>query len=411
MRKKILTPGNSFCSLGLTVLSLVSAVILPGALLGLHPQSSFAAAAGSADYSYSSSYAEEIGGGGNLFATKADLMISSAESFIKSKDYASAAKIVSEVTAEYPDYVPGWLLLGYSRSLLGDYRGSNEAYLKALELGADPTTINTRTAYNYMKLNDWENAKKSYDSILESDENNAAALTQLGYIGVMQGDMERAAYYYKKALDIEPEDQHLLYSLSNVLIKLGDEQEAVRLLEKAAELAPGNPKYLKKLSSLYLKKRDFREALPVLQKLAELRPRDTNVHRNLGVALYELGEREAAADEFEKVASCGGDLKGLHGPMAECFLKVGDSSKAMTYIRQGLKENTQQAWLYSLWGKILEKNGDYDSAISKFSKAVNLGQEPWSAYAKKQIARQKQLKKRARMLAKQAGRSGIKKKQ
>jgi len=411
MRKKLLTSGNSFRSLRFAFLGLIFTAILPGASILLQPRVSVAAASGAADYSYSSSYAEETEGGGSVFATKADMMISSAESFIKSKDYASAAKIVAEVTVKYPDYVPGWLLLGYSRSLMGDYKGSNAAYLKALELGADPTTINTRTAYNYMKLNDWENAKKSYDSILEYDENNSAALTQLGYIAVKQGDLERAAYYYKKALAIEPENQHLLYSLSSVLVKIGDEQEAVNLLEKAAELDPGNPRYLKKLSSLYLKRRAFEEALPVLQKLAELHPKDTNVHRNLGVTLYELGRRRAAVEEFEKVASYGGDLKGLHGPIAECFLKVGDSSRAMSYIRQGLKEHTQQAWLYSLWGKILEKNGDYDSAISKFRKAVNLGQEPWSAYARKQIARQKQLKKRAQMLAKQGGHTGTKKKQ
>jgi hypothetical protein len=56
-----------------------------------------------------------------------------------------------------------------------------------------------------------------------------------------------------------------------------------------------------------------------------------------------------------------------------------------------------------VWGKILEDRHNYDGAIAKFSKAVALGDEPWSGYARKQIARQTQLKKRAEMIATQGG--------
>ena len=56
-----------------------------------------------------------------------------------------------------------------------------------------------------------------------------------------------------------------------------------------------------------------------------------------------------------------------------------------------------------MWGKILEDGKSYDTAISKFNKAVSLKDEPWSGYARKQIARQVQLKKRADMIAAQGG--------
>ena len=44
---------------------------------------------------------------------------------------------------------------------------------------------------------------------------------------------------------------------------------------------------------------------------------------------------------------------------------------------------------------------NYDAAINKFSKAAAMKDEPWSGYARKQIARQNQLKKREAMIAAQ----------
>ena len=70
---------------------------------------------------------------------------------------------------------------------------------------------------------------------------------------------------------------------------------------------------------------------------------------------------------------------------------------------QGIAAGSQEAWLYSVWGKILEDNKNYDAAITKFSKAVAMRDEPWSGYARKQIARQAQLKKRAKLIAAQGG--------
>ena len=49
----------------------------------------------------------------------------------------------------------------------------------------------------------------------------------------------------------------------------------------------------------------------------------------------------------------------------------------------------------------MEKSKNYDGAIEKFSKAVQLQEQPWSDYAKKQIARQSKLKKREQMMASQ----------
>ncbi len=342
-------------------------------------------------------------GGKPVFATRADVMISSAESFIESKDYDSAEKIVMDVTEKYPDYVPGWLLLGYCRSLIGRYEDSNEAYTTALDLGADPRTVQTRTAYNFMKLKEWLKARNCYLNILEIDPTDTGSLTQLGFAETKLGNSEKALFYYEKALEIEPKNTSILYAASKILIKLGSAAYARELLERASAIEPDNSKYLKKIASLHLQKQEYKQAAVILKRIDTLDPDSKSNHRNLGVAFYELGNKRGAKLEFERYETLGGDMKGLTGPLAECCYETGEAGKAIKYIKNGIERGDQQAWLYSIWGKMLEKNKNYNGAISKFSKAASLHEEPWSSYARQQIVRQRQLKKREEMLAKQAG--------
>ena len=94
-------------------------------------------------------------------------------------------------------------------------------------------------------------------------------------------------------------------------------------------------------------------------------------------------------------------MSGLYGPLADCYVNAGASSQAMKVIKAGIAAEEQEAWLYCMWGKILEKSENYDGAIVKFERAANLKEEPWSTYARKQIARQSQLQQRADLISQQ----------
>jgi tetratricopeptide (TPR) repeat protein len=341
-------------------------------------------------------------GGKPVFATKADLIISSAESFIKSEQYDEALKLAREVTDKYPDYVNGWMILAYCESLKENYMASNLAYEKVLSMGADPKVVYERTAYNYLKLQNWDAARASYLQILELDGKDVEILLQLGHLEAKTNNKEKALSYYRKVLSLEPDNITAMSSMAKLLDNLGSSAEARAVLEEATSVDPDNTKFLWKLSLMHMKDRDYKDALEVLQKLVVLDSTNAKVHQNLGITLYQLDRKSMAAEEFEKGAHLGGSLDGLYGPLAECLQSSGQPAKALTYIKEGLTDGKQQAWLYSIWGKILEDEQNYDGAIAKFSQAVALGEEPWSGYARKQIVRQQKLKQRKEMLAKEA---------
>jgi tetratricopeptide (TPR) repeat protein len=337
--------------------------------------------------------------GKRAWATKADVMLSTIRNLIRCEEYEPAKEISLEVVAEYPDYSDGWMVLGYCQSLMGEFEESNKAYDKARSLDADTKAVHERMAYNYLRMGSWDKAKECYHLILEENENDIAVIIQLGYLEWKLTNLEMASYYYRKALKIDPHNVEVIEAISKIEEKLGNGKEVKTLLEKAIEAEPDNPKYYKKLAIVLMNERDYTKAMPILQKLVELDPKNPSAYRNLGIALYKLDRKLEAKEEFMKVLALGDSMDGLYGPFVDSLREAGEDQKAIEFIETGIRRGKQQAWL---WGKILEDKHHYNSALSKFTEAAKMGEEPWSGYARKQIARQQQLIKRASLIKAQA---------
>lgn len=340
-------------------------------------------------------------GGKEAFATKADGMVSTVEGFLEVKDFAAAEKAALELTEQSPQYLKGWMLLGYCQSRNERFDQSNESYDKALELGADADAICMRKAYNHIRLGSYDEARECYRRVLERDPKNTEALKQLGYLEGKLGNYDMSAHYYRRILEDDPENAEIIDALSRIEEKRGGNGIVKELLEKNLQIEPDNTEALSRLGLILIKEKQYKEAVAPLARLVALQPNDVKARRNLAVAYYQLGEKKAACEHFAAVKELGGDMTDLYGPLADSYSACGDDVNALAVINEGIDKGVQQAWLYCMWGKMLEKGANYDAAISKFSNAARSGEEPWSSYAKKQIARQAQLKQRAEMISAQ----------
>lgn len=339
-------------------------------------------------------------GGDPVFATKADVMLNTVKNLIEAKEYADAEKLAEEVTAAAPDMVDGWMMLGYTKSLNGKYEQSNEAYDRALEIGADTREVMLRKAYNCRKLNDLDKTRECFERILEVQP-DPEILMQFGAFENSVENYEEAARLYLAVLDIQPENVAAIDAVSQLEQKLNRPAQVKYWLERGLAIEPENTRFLKRLSLVYLNEQNYDLSIHYISKLLEVDPENAGAYRNIGIAYYQKGDKQKAKEAFEKVDELGGKMTGLYGPLADCYRATGERGKSMEIVKKGIEQGDQEAWLYSIWGKLLEDEQKYDAAISKFSKAVELHDEPWSGYAKKQIARQAQLKKRAELIAQQ----------
>jgi tetratricopeptide (TPR) repeat protein len=339
-------------------------------------------------------------GGDPVFATKADVMLNTVKNLIEAKDYAEAEKLAEEVTEKSPDMVDGWMMLGYTRSLNSKYELSNDAYDMALEYGADPKQVLLRKAYNCRKLDDPEKTRACFEQILDI-EKDVDVLMQFGAFEMSVQNYHDALRQFQAVLDVQPENIDAIEAVARMEEKLGETAQVKYWLEKGLQVDPENTKFLRRLSLIYLNEQNYDLSIHYLKKLLEADPTDAGAYRNMGIAYYQKGEKQEAKESFEKVRENGGKMSGLYGPLADCYRSTGARQKALDVIKEGIEKKEQEAWLYSIWGKLLEDQKQYDAAISKFNKAVELKEEPWSGYARKQIARQTQLKKREELIAQQ----------
>jgi tetratricopeptide (TPR) repeat protein len=340
-------------------------------------------------------------GGVPAFATRADAMASTVQGLIQAANLDGAERAAIELTSTYASYAEGWLLLGYCRSLTSQFDASNDAYDHAEALGIDEKVVLTRKAYNYIKLGEYDLARQSYRKVLLNDPNDADVLIQLGYLEGKLDNLDEAALNYRRALGLDPKNTAVIASLVKIEEKRGMKGEVRRLLERGLEVDPDNTAFLHRLAAIEIKEKHYQTALTYLDRLIALNPDDAKTLRNRGVAYYSLGDKSKAGDAFERVRELGGDMEGLYGPLAESRYKEGAYGEALTVIKEGIERGDQEAWLYCVWGNVLEDIKDYDGASAKFHHALSLDVAPWSTYARKQIVRQAKLKQRATIISNQ----------
>jgi tetratricopeptide (TPR) repeat protein len=342
-------------------------------------------------------------GGQPAFATSTDVKLSTIRSLIEARDYESAERMAVEVTVEAPDVVDGWMMLGYTRTLNGRFAESNQAYEKALDSGADRKEVYTLKAYNCRRLGDVEATRTCFQEILEVDANNIDILMQYGTYENSVENPDAAVEVFEQALELSPGNLEAILQLAKAEEKRGNPPRVKYWIEQGLTYHPEDPKLLSRIALVYLNEQNYSLSIHYLNKLLEVDPENAKAYRNLGIAHYQQGNKREAAESFEQVRVLGGKMNGLYGPLADCYRSINQRSKSLDVVREGLAAGEQEAWLYSVWGKLLEDAKEYDLAIAKFNKAVAMRDEPWSGYARKQIARQAQLIKREKMIAAQGG--------
>ena len=212
-----------------------------------------------------------------------------------------------------------------------------------------------------------------------------------------------AVEVFEQVLELSPGHLEATLQIARAEEKRGNAPRVKYWIEQGLTYHPEDPKLLSRIALVYLNEQNYSLSIHYLNKLLEVDPVNAKAYRNLGIAHYQQGGKREAAESFEQVRSLGGKMSGLYGPLADCYRSIGQPSKSLEVVREGLAAGEQEAWLYSVWGKLLEDAKEYDLAIAKFNKAVAMREEPWSGYARKQIARQAQLIKREKMIAAQGG--------
>lgn len=344
--------------------------------------------------------------------TEIDLMHQTAAQLMSAGQWDQAAAELEKVVANEADRVEAWQDLAKCYNKLEQYDKAAAAYMSAHKINPGSLDLLSNLGFAQLRAQQLEPAMETYETMLKLDALSHDANVHLGFIYQKKGDAEKksggadagmlhekAIGYYEKALEGKPDDVQSMGSLAALYADAGRGDDSILMYERAIAAASDDQKIQlrSKLGSSLITDKKFDKAAEVYGALVEASP-DNPAHRfNLAICLMQVKKHKEAAPHMEKVIELKPDYAAAYQQLGAIYNETGKYNQAVATVKKGLAVTDDKAGLYCTWGRSLEKMELYDEAMEIFQRAT--GDPQWGGYARKQIQRQEDLKKRAKMMS------------
>jgi len=136
-----------------------------------------------------------------------DTLFKEAYDFISMGREEEGVAKAREFLEAYPRVWNGWFLVGWGNRRLSRWTEGRDAFLKALELGADDADTLNELAICLMESGDHSGARKRLEEALRREPENVKIIANLGGLSIRQGRKEDAKGYFRVALELDPSDE------------------------------------------------------------------------------------------------------------------------------------------------------------------------------------------------------------
>jgi len=195
--------------------------------------------------------------------------------------------------------------------------------------------LNLRTRFNLSELyvidyqltnddNKLKLAEITTEEAIKISPNNQYGYYLLSDIRSRQGDSTSSLALIQKAIDLEPRLGSSYWYLVPFYDKKGDYEKALYYVNKAEEngfMWRESPSAVMGVIRLYEDSDRYKETIPLYGDLLKSYPKDSNLWLKLGVALYNIGEKDHAKEVAEKAIKLNPDLSKQAPDVLKLLLK------------------------------------------------------------------------------------------
>jgi len=214
-------------------------------------------------------------------------------------------------------------------------------------------------------------AIEEYQKALKLYPKNGVIYAQLAQALITSGETAEAFVVYEKALTKDPENPWIYTALGTQLAELKEFEAADQKFQQALEIDPNYALAYANWGDVLLKKRhDYQAAADKYEQAVKLDPSIAWVYGNWGVALEHLGESENALDKLKQSL----ELKPTNWVFNEFehILKRLKKPELFAQYEPTLGLKYRHASYYEAWGTVLAGLKQYEAAITKYQKALDI---------------------------------------
>ncbi len=188
----------------------------------------------------------------------------------------------------------------------------------------------------------------------------------------------------KKLSKQEKIDISALCEKADIKLKVGDEEEAIKLLVQAMSIDPANIEAQQKLAMLYMQKQMYSSAAALFKQLGDLTG-DAVHYSNLGLALYQQQEFEAAKEAYQRAVILDPSRPQRFISLAQVYRSLDQVSNAIVAANKAHNMDPENIDFLFLIADLQMDSKNYEESLNALKKIIEFSPENTEAknYLKK----------------------------
>lgn len=294
--------------------------------------------------------------------------------------YAEAEVLSQAMTARYPQFGMGWMLLGTILKKQNRHDAALAAQSQAARLLPNDAEVQYNHGNTLLQYGRFSDAELSYRKALASNPNYIQARYNLGVALQEQGKLEGAEACYRTTLASHPKFSQAHSNLGIVLSKLNRPSEAESSFRNALDIVADDVQLHVNLANLLLSQKRFAEAEAAYRSALKVQPKFGDAHFGLGNALREQEKFAEAEASYGVAIELRPDLAAAYFHLGDTLMSQKRAEDAEIRYHQALYLDSNFVEAYSHLGVSLKKQGRFAEAETNFRKALELRPDYASAH-------------------------------
>ncbi|MEL7329076.1 MAG: tetratricopeptide repeat protein [Cyanobacteria bacterium J06559_1] len=193
----------------------------------------------------------------------------------------------------------------------------------------------------YQTAGDYDEATEQIDELLDDNEENTEALLQKGRMEMVEGDYAEAEDLFSQVIELDDEHVDATNMLGRVYYETGQYESALEQFEKVVKLGDDNGLGYINIATLYQLQGNLEESLENANLAVDSANAETlfNIYLGRSNILLEMGDAEAAAEDWESILSFSSQTPSDYIVKAYAEGAQNNSRAAMDYVEQALSIN------------------------------------------------------------------------
>ena len=222
------------------------------------------------------------------------------------------------------------------------------------------------------------NARQAYGELsraVQQDPTLKDARKEMAFILVENRALEDAVKVAKEFLEVNGDDEEIYLILGNALAYTKKLDEAIEVMEKAVELYPDSTLVKVNFGKMLVAGGKVDAGRELLEKTAADNPDDINLQMVLAQVYQQIERFDLAVMTLEQIKKRFPESPLPYLAMAQMALKKQQPEKAKKILLEAEDGGIQDSGLFRLYGMISHRQGDSETALNYFKKAVDAASE------------------------------------